>query len=355
VSGPTDLNGKKVLMVDGMFPACKIYSGPRHVRVFVAPNQGYLPLRMEWRCADAVGKPTTLLERVIDVLEVYAVGGAYYPKRMQCQDYLGDDVAFDKQLKEKAAGRVSADAPPPPTIPSWRTTWEITEIVPHRAIEPAELKLEFPAGTLYANAVDKRMYHAGISTPLPGPPKPPKPGAVPPALQIARWADGKVRKLSDYLGKVVVLEFSGIPGPGSEPTDSFLKGLHEKYADRGFVFLGIYPPRTDLKKVLKYHEEHRWKTPAGIDDRFGTEEGATERLYASAQGLVIIGRDGKVAFNTGAVDEEIGLILFRRAAQKLSIPWPLKEDVPKDAVDRQHMQLFDFMIKEQIDEALGKP
>ena len=132
-----------------------------------------------------------------------------------------------------------------------------------------------------------------------------------------------------------------------------MRSLHATYADRGVVFLEIHRPEADIKKIREHHTLRQWETPAGIDEKLDGGGGATEQKYSG--GFVVIGRDGKVAFNIGALDEESAMRLFYRAAKKLSIRWPLKEDGPKDEVERQHLQISDALIKEQIDKALGAP
>jgi hypothetical protein len=93
-----------------------------------------------------------------------------------------------------------------------------------------------------------------------------------------------------------------------------------------------------------------WKfTPRGpISTRL------TAGKYASHQ-IVVVGRDGKIAFNADLVDDQTCMRIFYRAAQALGYIWPLDETGPKEQVEQQQMNLYEFLINEQINRARAKP
>lgn len=356
-----DLEGRSTILVEAFFtPPAK--NGTRErTRAWIDPGQGFLPLRLEWDYVNSSGKGSWGFHRYAEVADVINVAGGFYPARFKRQEYIYDYKANEKHRQEKEAGRVPEDAPLPLRAPGKSRMWEVTEIVPQQPIEPAALLLEFPKGTLYANAIDKRMYHAGDPKPLPLAPKPLQPGQVAPPLEVAQWTDGKSRNLSDFRGKVVVLTISQRlddenDGDADEngPIIASMKELITKHMEQGVVFLEIFGAGSDVEIVRKFQKATGWGSLAGIDEGPRYSDGATLQKYGEP-GFAIIGRDGHVAFNLAAQDEEGWYIRLSRAAKALSIPWPLDEDGPAEQIGRQQLQLFTHIMSDQIDRALAEP
>ena len=354
VVGRAELNGRSTIVVDGLFTDPEQNGWRERVRAWIDPTQGYLPLRLEWRFVDSSGKAAPNLKRHVEVSNVKKVAGGYYPLQITRQEYTYDHKANEEQRREKAAGRVPEAAPAPPSVPRRTKTWEVSEIAPHKVIEPAALALEFPKGALFTNAVDKRMYHVGDAQPLPEPVPPVQPGQIAPPVEAASWADGGSRKLADFRGKVVVLRFAR-PLDKLEDCDGFslmTKGIGAKDA----VLLDLYPAGTEINQVRAFQRTHKLRTLAGVDKGANADRGVTAHRYpaGSGGGIVVVGRDGRVAFNFGVLEEGDAMVLFQRAAEALSIPWPLDENGPMEQVERQHYQILEFVIGEQIERALAE-
>lgn len=111
--------------------------------------------------------------------------------------------------------------------------------------------------------------------------------------------NGREHKLSDYVGKIVVIEFCSQECPFSRGSDPHLAALAENYAEKGVVVLGIDSHHaTAPEAIKKYAEEHGKKYPILKD---------TGNLYADETGakvtpeVFVLDKDGKVAYH-GAFD-----------------------------------------------------
>jgi hypothetical protein len=215
--------------------------------------------------------------------------------------------------------------------------------------------LEFPQGALYVNAVENRSYHAGDPEPLPEP-KIIHAGDPAPPFQVAAWTDGKTHSLEEFHGKVVFINFWQTNVPETIQMVSMLKDVSAKYADKGVVFVEIYKSGTDVKQLRALQIEQNWQAFVGVDQPLKEQSGATAFSYNMVPGTYgIVGRDGKIAFLLGEVEEKEYMDTAFRACKALSIPWPVDESGPAEQVARQQFQIFNFMIGEQLDKALGKP
>ncbi len=106
--------------------------------------------------------------------------------------------------------------------------------------------------------------------------------------------DGNAVKLSDFKGKIVLLDFyAGWCGPCRTEMPN-LRTLYAKYKDRGFEILGVSLDRTldDAKGYVKgggikwtctWKEPGGWKTPA-----------AKQYGVTSIPAVFLIGKDGKI-------------------------------------------------------------
>jgi thiol-disulfide isomerase/thioredoxin len=176
-----------------------------------------------------------------------------------------------------------------------------------------------------------------------------------PALNVARWTDGKTRSLDDFKGKVVALDFWGIWCESCVATLPAMKNLMTKYKDRDVVFLSVHTAGTDIEQVRVFQRQQKWEPLSGLDLGDDVIEGATAKTYGvrGYPTLLIIGRDGCVAWSTDQ-NRQNGMKLMERAARALSIPWPIDEKAPeKDLIDKV-CRIQEFLFTEAIDQALAK-
>jgi thiol-disulfide isomerase/thioredoxin len=161
-------------------------------------------------------------------------------------------------------------------------------------------------------------------------------GQLAPELAIKEWTDGKERKLGDYRGRVVVLEFWGIwCGPCLKSIPA-MQELAEKYAARDVVFLAIHTPDGNLEQINKLKRLKGWKTAVGVDRGTTISDGASAEQYGvrGFPTIMILGRHGKVAFNSDVEPEHVADFMqdMRQLASSLKIPWPIPEDDEEQAV-----------------------
>jgi len=111
--------------------------------------------------------------------------------------------------------------------------------------------------------------------------------------------DGKTHSLSDFAGKVVVLNFSSQHCPWSRGADPQISKVAEEYAKKGVVFVGIDSHRqTPLSEITAYVKSTGYAFPVLKDEgnAYADKVGAmrTPELY-------VVDALGKLAYH-GAFD-----------------------------------------------------
>ena len=105
-------------------------------------------------------------------------------------------------------------------------------------------------------------------------------------------ADGKVVRLSDYRGKVVLLDFWATwCGPCKIEIPWFME-FQRKYKDQGLVVLGVSMDDDGWKVINPFVAEHK------INYRIVLGDDATGSLYGGVDALpmtLVIDRDGRIA------------------------------------------------------------
>jgi peroxiredoxin len=114
---------------------------------------------------------------------------------------------------------------------------------------------------------------------------------------------GKEHALSDYKGKILVLNFSSQECPFSRGADPAISELATAYKDKGVVFLGV-----DSNKDLDAAEIQAHIDEAGIP--YAILKDAGNKLADAAGARVtpeiyVINKDGKLAYH-GAPDDRAG-------------------------------------------------
>ncbi|MFI5457040.1 MAG: carboxypeptidase regulatory-like domain-containing protein, partial [Isosphaerales bacterium] len=142
--------------------------------------------------------------------------------------------------------------------------------------------------------------------PRPAPPAPPdRPrslatGQPAPEWQIDKWSDGKPRRLADFRGRIVFLEFwrdtascaSALP---------VLNKLKDQFEPRGVVFLTIHAPGTDENTIRRVLLANQSSLVYAIDRDRGVGEQDIGGVTADRYGVrvdtfaFLIDREGKIA------------------------------------------------------------
>lgn len=133
-------------------------------------------------------------------------------------------------------------------------------------------------------------------------------GEPAPAFRVPDAA-GRVRELSEFAGKVVVLEWTSpsCPFARAQYQSGVMQELQRMAAERGVVWLTIlsaHPSRRDYlspDKTAAFHQKRGGASTALLLD----SEGTMGRAYGAqvTPHMFIIGRDGTLAYAGGAGDK----------------------------------------------------
>lgn len=187
-------------------------------------------------------------------------------------------------------------------------------------------------------------------------PDPPPLGAIAPEWSVVAWTDGQQRKLSDYRGKIVVIDFWGVWCSACMNALPAVRQLAAKYANRSdVVFLGIHSAGTDMDQVKELQRLKNWTLVTGLDQGSEITEGATARAYG-ARGwptTVIIDREGKIAYNSN-LEKWNALSIYRensRIAKAMGLA-PEKPDASAEERLERMNAMNVFRESELIDRVL---
>jgi thiol-disulfide isomerase/thioredoxin len=201
-----------------------------------------------------------------------------------------------------------------------------------------------------------------LQPPMTATPEPERPkfvlkaGSAAPEWEVAQWTDGQARKLADYRGKVVVLDFWGTwCGPCIRAIPA-MQQLHERYAGQGVVFLGIHTAGTDVSLVKQMLARQHWDAVSGIDKGESIASGATVRAYGieGFPSVVVIDRESKVAFNSGDIaDPKRWMQEVAQLAESLKIRWPPAQDTSENDLAEMMVKLSVALYGREIERAIG--
>lgn len=97
-------------------------------------------------------------------------------------------------------------------------------------------------------------------------------GRKAPDIASQTWLNSAPIHLSDLKGKVVMVEFWTFGCYNCRNVESHVKEWHRKYAERGFVVIGVHSPEFsyehDVDEVTRYLKEHDIRFPVPIDNDF---------------------------------------------------------------------------------------
>lgn len=180
-------------------------------------------------------------------------------------------------------------------------------------------------------------------------------GKIAPEFDIDRWTDGGKRKLADYRGKVVVLDFWGVWCSSCIYSIPTMQSLADKYETKGVVFLGIHTPDGDLEQIDRLKKTKGWSHTSGIDRGQEINDGATALRYGvnGFPTVVVVDVAGKIAFNSGLQDDPAQFMKeMQDIAAELKIPFPSPDKEPDDQAIANLGRLMEVMFAREIEKAL---
>lgn len=117
-----------------------------------------------------------------------------------------------------------------------------------------------------------------------------------PDFEFTDIRNNKVR-LSNFRGRVVLIDFMATWCRPCERQIEILKGLWSKYKDKGVVFMSISVSDRDRDRLPKFSLEHGIEWIVGVCSEAGVKYGIT-----AIPTLVIVDKDGKIVFkHTGVL------------------------------------------------------
>lgn len=181
-------------------------------------------------------------------------------------------------------------------------------------------------------------------------------GTQAPDWDLKEWSDGKDRKLSDFRGKVLVLDFWGIWCSPCVTAIPSMQALAEKYESKDVVFLGIHTPDGDVEQINKLKKLHGWTAPSGIDRGTSIADGKTSSMYGirGYPSILIVDRHGKIAFNSSIepTDRKAFLKERRELAKSVGVTLPLNTNAPQSELDENMARIMQAQLSREIDRVL---
>jgi thiol-disulfide isomerase/thioredoxin len=137
-------------------------------------------------------------------------------------------------------------------------------------------------------------------------------GMKAPDITNATWLNSVPLQLQDLRGKVVMVEFWTFGCYNCRNVEPYVKGWYKKYADQGFVVIGVHSPEFsheyDLVNVKKYIQEHDIRYPVSIDNDFSTWNRYGNRYWPA---MYLIDKHGTIRYvrvGEGGYKDTEGLI-----------------------------------------------
>ncbi|MCC7084597.1 MAG: hypothetical protein IT427_06285 [Pirellulales bacterium] len=339
---------------------------PMHYRGWLDLDRGAWPLKMYQRQVtdEATTKepPTEVFDRwppgnVTTTQEIYTLpGGGHYPTKMVMESMTNDpDVQLtNEQWAEVRAGTRES----PKQVVARRCSWDCLLIETHFKLAANFFDLPFPDGQKIYDHDAGKVIGALERQPLV------QVGQSAPPLSIARWLDGKQRKLDDFRGQVLVLDFCGFGCNGSLESDPRQPLLEQRFEGKPVAFVSLYSAAYDTDKLAKQIEEHRASVKVGglaaIDKGSMVENSATLHAYGIPHSgfMVVVNKQGKIVYVDPFIDgpscDEEDQSLIAAFEEKFNALWKQRFDavgeiwpLPKEMSDSDQMNVFQ-KVHEQI-------
>lgn len=117
----------------------------------------------------------------------------------------------------------------------------------------------------------------------------------------AKDPEGKEHKLSDYKGKLVLMDFWGTWCPPCRAAMPGMQKLHEKYKDQGLVVLGMNVERSANADPAGYMKQNKYTYGLMLN----SEEIARQYSIMAYPTFILIGPDGKILFRDQGFSQNV--------------------------------------------------
>ena len=122
-------------------------------------------------------------------------------------------------------------------------------------------------------------------------------GMKAPDITNETWLNSAPLRLGDLKGKVVMVEFWTFGCYNCRNVEPYLKGWYQKYADQGFVVIGVHSPEfsheREVENVRRYIKEHEIRFPVPVDNDFSTWNRYGNRYWPA---MYLIDKQGVIRY-----------------------------------------------------------
>ncbi|OAI57949.1 hypothetical protein AYO47_00205 [Planctomyces sp. SCGC AG-212-M04] len=193
------------------------------------------------------------------------------------------------------------------------------------------------------------------------PSKPPKEmtpivtGQQAPELVVKGWADNGVHSLGDLKGRIIVLNFWATWCGGCVHEIPTLIKLQKQFGPRDVVFVAVHTADGDMREIREMSSRMGWNALLALDK--SVDDGLGESLQRfGVPGLptvFVIGRDGRVAFTTNGMKEDVFMKLLEQSAKEAGVAWPINESVDSTVLEDQFRRIEERYLTKAIEDAVG--
>jgi thiol-disulfide isomerase/thioredoxin/protocatechuate 3,4-dioxygenase beta subunit len=181
-------------------------------------------------------------------------------------------------------------------------------------------------------------------------------GKQAPDWDVEGWSDGTNRRIADYRGNVLVIEFWGMWCGPCVKAIPWMQRLAETCDREAVVFLGIHTPDGDFDQIARLKKLLGWSAPIAIDRGTSTSDGVTSSRFGihGYPTILIINREGKVAFNSSIqpTDMEAFMQEMSDIAQSIDTDWPLNDRASPEEIEATMNKIHHVRIRREIDRIL---
>lgn len=182
-------------------------------------------------------------------------------------------------------------------------------------------------------------------------------GASAPEWSIAEWNDGKQHSVTDYRGRIAVIEFWDYScGPCRKIGLPVLHQLQAKFKDRGVAFVHINPAGSRPQLIQELLTLNQWDFLVGFDQGESATSSQTLQRFGVTgfSTTFILDRHGRILVNSSirhSKEEEEAE--FKAAAAAAGLPWPIEKDASEEELIRRMRRYHEHVMTVAIEKALA--
>jgi hypothetical protein len=133
--------------------------------------------------------------------------------------------------------------------------------------------------------------------------------------------------------------------------------LEGKFRGRDVVFLAVHTAGTEMEQIRQFQQRNGYQFLTAVDLGDDVVEGAASNKYGvrGYPTIFVIRRDGRIAWCNNLTPPADREREMQRAAQSLSLPWPLNEKQTQEQLTAQMNRIREVIFGRAIEQALATP